>query len=227
MGVRRRVRPVEVVELDERSRLVLARRHPEVVAHGNAIVVGAAPELRPTVQQAIEALAAAANQGERDEVERLVEKLLPDLEVVSPHAVEEAKRQARVRSRILRDFGAWTAGEVADLARSTAANRSSLAGRWRAQDRIFGVPYRGAWFYLAFQFGEDGRPLPVICEVVRSFTGLDAWSIASWFVVANPGLDRRRPVDQLRSDPEAVTRAARADAAVHRNAPRHTEVSRA
>jgi hypothetical protein len=224
MGVRRRVRPVEVVELDERSRIVLARRHPEVVAHGSAIVVGASPELRPTVRQAIEALAEAANQGERDEVERLVQNLLPHLEVVSPHAVEEARRQVRVRSRILRDFGAWTAAEVADLAHSTASNRSSLAGRWRAQGRIFGVPYRGTWFYLAFQFGDDSRPLPAVAGILRALAGMDPWSIASWFVVANPGLDRRRPVDLLVSEAHLVQRAADADAAVQRGAPRHTEV---
>jgi hypothetical protein len=218
------VRPVEVVELDERSRVVLARRHPEVVAHGSAIVVGASPELRPAMQHAIEALADAANQGERDEVERLVAKFVPDLAGVSPHAVEEAKRQARVRARILRDFGAWTAAEVADLARSTAANRSSLAGRWRAQDRIFGVPYQGTWFYLAFQFGDDGRPLPVVARVLQAFKDRDPWSIASWFVVAHPGLDRRRPVDLLTSDGAGVERAALADAAVERGAPRRTEV---
>lgn len=170
------------------------------------------PELRPLVRDALEAVAAAANDGERDEIERTVEKLLPHLPAVSPHAAEEAERQARLRTRILRDFGAWTAAEIADLAKSSARNRSARAGRWRAEGRIFGVPYRGVCFYLAFQFDEGGKPRPAIAEVIDAFGTADPWQLATWFVLANPRLDRRLPVDVLATEPAAVGRAARADA---------------
>jgi hypothetical protein len=147
------------------------------------------------------------------EFERLVDSLMPALEVPSPAVLEEARREAIVRRRILRDFGAFRASELADVAGSLAGNRSQVAYRLRKEKRIFAVPHRGTWWYLGFQFDEAGRPRPVIAEVLAHIGDWPPWEIARWFVARNPLLDRRAPLELMTDASEEVVRAAERDAA--------------
>lgn len=141
--------------------------------------------------------------------ERLVELLLPGTDVPSRELLERARREAQTRWRILRDFDALTGPQIAARHGSSAANRSQTAHRWRKEGRIFGVPFRGTMWYLAFQFDESGQPLDAVASVLHELGGLAPWEIAKWFVRTNPVLDRRRPVDVLRDAPRDVVRAAR------------------
>src|SRR6266496_1280148 len=100
MPRRRRLHRVEVVELDERARRVLARRHPEVTGYGTAFLVSAAPEVRDALRKAIETLAEAANAGEQLRTERLVESLLPPVDVPTPPMLERARQEAQFRLRV-------------------------------------------------------------------------------------------------------------------------------
>ena len=70
-------RRVEVVELDERGRRLLARRYPAMKGLGAAYVVAAALEVNGAMGDSLRSLADAANRDERLELERLVESLLP------------------------------------------------------------------------------------------------------------------------------------------------------
>jgi hypothetical protein len=126
--------------------------------------------------------------------------------------VTAAGHHARLRTRVLRDFGALSAAQVADMGGSTAGNRSQLGYRWRHEGRIFAVSYGGASWYLPFQFDLEGRPLPVIAEVLRALEGWDDWDVAVWFVRPNGWLDRQCPVDFLGNHPDWVVAAALADA---------------
>jgi hypothetical protein len=175
-------------------------------------VVAAVPELRDLVTRAVEELARTVNEATHQNVEVLVESLLPSIEIPSLAASEEARRQAHLRERIMSDFGAWSAAEVASLAGSTAANRFQLAHKWNKEGRIFRVPYHGVWLYLGFQFDENGRPLPVVADVLRALAPSRPWELAEWFVLGNGCLGRERPVDLLVKDPVAVVSAARFDA---------------
>ena len=117
---------------------------------------------------------------------------------------------------MLDEFGAVTSAEVADLAGSTADNRSATANRWRQERRIFGVRHQDVLYYPGFQFGGDGRPLPVVHDVldVLSGHGLTDWEVALWFTTTTTGsLGDRRPVDLLNDDPDAVVEAARREVA--------------
>jgi hypothetical protein len=205
-----RERAVELVELSEPARRALARRHPEVARHGVVLAVGASEELRPVVMRAIEEVVEAANAGRAAHTEALVQQFLaPDTPTAA--AVEQAKRQAKLRTRLVRDFGAYTGREVANLAGSGAVNRFQVAHRWKKENRIFGVPYQGDTVYLAFQFGTDGRPLPVVKQVLAALVGWAPWDVAGWFVFRNGRLEQRRPADLLERDPDAVAAAARAE----------------
>ena len=102
---------------------------------------------------------------------------------------------------------------MADLAGSAASNRAALANRWRKEGRIFALTNHGQTYFVGFQFGPDGRPLPVIAEVLRAFGESNGgWQTAVWFAAANGWMDGARPVDLLTSDPERVADAARREA---------------
>jgi len=204
---------VDVVDLDDRARRVLARRCPEVSGAGAAFVVVADAEIRTAVRQAVDRLVAAVNEGHRLRVEELVEALLPRIEVPAPAALEQARRQAVVRLRLLRDFGAYSPDDVSELAGSRAANRSALASRWRREGRIFAVAYDHRELYFGFQFDGDGRPLPGVADVLGVLAGWPPWDVALWFVSDNAWLERRRPADMLAVQSHRVLRAAEADAA--------------
>lgn len=214
---------MEVVDLDGRARRVLARRCPEVSGATAAFVVVADPEIRPTFRQAVDRLVAAANEGHRLRIEELVEALLPRIDVPPPAALEQARRQAVVRLRLLRDFGAYSAEEVSELAGSRAINRSALASRWRREGRILAVPYDNREHYFDFQFDEAGQPRPAMADVLAVLGGWPPWEVALWFVSDNPWLERRRPADLLTEQGCRVARAAAADAAARAGGGTHDE----
>jgi hypothetical protein len=141
----------------------------------------------------------------------LIDLLTPASDVPRPESVLQARRNSEARRRFLEEFGALTSSEIADLAESTAANRSALANRWRKEGRIFAVTHHGALYYPAFQFGEHGRPLPVIARVLSALEAseLGEWEVALWFVKRTGWLGDRRPIDLLRDEPDAVVEAAR------------------
>ena len=200
-----------VVELDDGARRVLGRRHPEVSGYGAALVVATAAEVRTQLVEAIERLAAAVNVDEPVDVDAMVRELSASDAQTAP-LLESAKREAQFRVRLLRDYGGYRAADLAELGGSTASNRSQLAYRWRKEGRIFAVPFRGEQRYLAFQFDDDGQPLPAVAGVLATLDGWSPWRVAAWFVTANGLLDRSQPVALLTAAPDDVVAAARRDA---------------
>ena len=148
-------------------------------------------------------------------LERLLDALTPDEEPPAPAVVLQARRNVHARKRLLDEFGAFKSTEIAELAGSTAENRSATANRWRQEQRIFGVRHHDTVYYPGFQFGEDGRPLAVIRDVLESLAPgrLTDWEVALWFTATTNSLGDRRPVDVLREDPDAVVEAARREVA--------------
>ena len=141
----------------------------------------------------------------------VVEALLP-AEVPSPAAVWHAQQSAQARVALLREWGAWSAGELAERAGSAAANRSALASSWRSAGRIVGVDWHGRTVYPAFQFEADGQPRRAIATVLAHLrrAGLTDWQAALWFATPTGWLEDRRPADLLAEDPGAVASAAAA-----------------
>jgi len=160
---------------------------------------------------ALEAIASAVARAldQKESLSLLIDQLTPKA-VSSRPAVLQARRNAQARLALLEEFGFLTAAEVSELAGSTASNRSALATRWRKEGKIFAVPHHGGLYYPLFQFGEDGRPLPVVADVLSTFrrVGMDDWETALWFTGGNGWIDDRRPVDVLCEDPEMVVGAA-------------------
>jgi hypothetical protein len=146
-----------------------------------------------------------------EEVDELASAMTPDVSVPAPPIVLQARRNAQARAAMFDEFGGLTAAEVADLAGSEAKNTSALAGRWRRDGRLVAVDHQGTLYYPGFQFDSDGKPKPVIAEVLRYLGSqeVSAWQQALWFTTANGWLDGRRPVDVLETETRAVVDAAR------------------
>ena len=149
--------------------------------------------------------------GHSSQRKSLIDLLTPTSDIPRPESVLQARRNSEARRRFLEEFGALTSSNVADLAESTAANRSALANRWRKEGRLFAVTLHDTLYYPAFQFGEHGRPLPVIAQVLNALEAqeLGEWEVALWFAKRTGWLGDRRPIDLLQDEPDAVVEAAR------------------
>jgi hypothetical protein len=141
----------------------------------------------------------------------VLEALAPkDRGSLSAAAVLQARRNAQARRRFLEEFPALTSTEVAEAANSRAANRASLANRWRDEGKVFAVRLGDQQLYPAFQFDDQGRPLPVITRVLKRLSegDLTDWQTALWFTTPTGWLGGARPADLLTAEPDAVTEAA-------------------
>ena len=106
-----------------------------------------------------------------------------------------AKMNEEARDEMVAEFGVRTAEEV---------------GAGVSGDTAFSVRYRDAEVFPSFQFEENGRPLPVIANVLAVLREVRSpWQIAMWLTGANLWLEGDRPVDRLRTEPVRVVEAAR------------------
>jgi hypothetical protein len=161
----------------------------------------------------VETLASAMTQWKRHNrsYREVLEALVPrDRGPLSTAGVLQASRNARARSELLEEFPALTSSEVADAAGSKAANRASLANRWREERKVFAIRVGEQLLYPAFQFDDDSRPLDVMGGVLEYLGAgeLSDWQTALWFASPTGWLGGRRPVDVLREEPDAVVEAA-------------------
>ncbi len=142
------------------------------------------------------------------QLEAVIDAMLPE-SVPSSAAAWHAQQNAQARFELIREFGALTAQDVADLAGSKAANRSALASRWNGEERIVGVAWHGRTLYPGFQF-RDGQPNETVARAAALLRerGLKGWALALWFVTPSGWLGDQRPVDVIDEDPARVIEAA-------------------
>lgn len=165
----------------------------------------------------VKALATAVGEWERrgGAYQDVIDALTPtERGPLSAASVQQARRNAVARGELLEEFSALTSSEVAAAAGSRAANRASLANRWRDEGRVFAVRVGDQLLYPGFQFGEDGRPLEVIGAALRELAPVrpTEWQTALWFTTPDGFIGDRRPVDLLTENPKAVIDAARLEA---------------
>jgi hypothetical protein len=144
----------------------------------------------------------------------LVEALTPDV-VLSPTKVIEAEMKSAAMAQILTSQDFVTAADIARLGKFSAKNPSSQPNRWKRMGQIFAVHHRGSDYYPLYALDPaDGyRPRTIVADVLRLFAdSKDCWGLAFWFGSVNSYLGGRRPQDVLTAAPEALLRAARAEA---------------
>ncbi|MGH2445015.1 MAG: hypothetical protein ACRDGD_03130 [Candidatus Limnocylindria bacterium] len=157
-------------------------------------------------------LAAAGNEAEREE--RILNALLPPAESVSEVALTQLRWNAVARDEALREFGAFTSAQLAELRRAQTTNPHATTSRWLSAGRLFALDAPSGRLFPAFQFA-DGQPRPVIAAVLKQLgSRLGDWELLLWFTGSSGYLDGRRPVDLLDVDPDGVVDAAAYQASV-------------
>ncbi|CCG02207.1 hypothetical protein [Blastococcus saxobsidens] len=143
--------------------------------------------------------------------EEVLRALLPAGRLtMSPAVLEQVQRNAQAQAELADEFGLLSSTQVAELTGSTASNRAATANRLRNQRKAFAVEVDGAQRFPGFQFGGNGRPRPVIADVLAAVGDrLSGWELALWFTGSSDWLGGERPVDVLDSDSELVVEAAR------------------
>lgn len=197
---------IGLAELTGAERKRLGSSHPQIRRGDSALVIAGSGPMIAAIQDFARGLAWQTTQSDR-----LLDLLTADLEqgVLSEPRVLQLRRQAEARQQFLNEFPTLGSRQVAELGGSTARNTAALASRWKAAGKVFALPLRGADRFPAFQFGEDGRPLPVIGQLIEVFGPDKPWAIALWLASHSGWLDGARPVDLLQRRPEAVLAAAR------------------
>jgi hypothetical protein len=130
-------------------------------------------------------------------------------------AQRQAKRNAAARAKLLSEFGALSGAQVAKrvVGRPGEVLSSETVGQWKRQGLVFTVCHQGRSVYPAFQFDEEGRPRPVVADVLTTLgQQSQGWELALWFTSVNGWVDGCRPVDLLNSEPEEVALAAEREA---------------
>ncbi|MGJ6127136.1 hypothetical protein QN239_31615 [Mycolicibacterium sp. Y3] len=196
-----------VLDQDEFNLGALAPRLQTTALPDNDVVVVGA--FAPEVATQLIRIAGLIVQ-KKQQSERLIDAMFSTTATVTSAAAQQALRNAEARQELLDEFGVFDSEQVAQLAGSTAKNRSATVSRYLAAGQVFAIEHRGGRYYPAFQFDADGRPRPVIAQVLAALRryGLDGWEIALWFTTASGWLDDLRPVDLLDDDPAEVVAAA-------------------
>jgi hypothetical protein len=150
----------------------------------------------------------------RRQREQLIETMLPKLDEVPASAtVLQARRSARARELLLKQWGGYTSAETGNLSGSTAKNRAATASRWKKEGKIFSVLYRGKTYFPSFQFDDGGQAVPVVADILSTLgRKIRSWDLALWFTASSGWLDGERPVDLLIRNPDAVRLAAQREA---------------
>ncbi len=138
----------------------------------------------------------------------VLDGMLPPIETLSQVATTQLLWNALARAEALREFGALTSAQLADLRGSDTTNPHTTTSRWVKAGRIFGLETPSGRLFPAFQF-IDGEPRPLIGRILAALDGeVRGWALLLWFTGSNGYLDGARPVDLLDVAPERVLGAA-------------------
>jgi hypothetical protein len=137
---------------------------------------------------------------------------LDAVKVYSEPAVARAVQAERnLYDRIEAEFGLLTSAETGRLLGSRSTAPRNLAVATRRKGALLAITRRHQTLFPGFQFGSDGRPLPVI-RVLRDLADEAQWSengVVQWLCAPTTYLGGLRPVDLLASHPDRVVDTAR------------------
>lgn len=116
---------------------------------------------------------------------------------------------ARLRAEFAEEFPLLDSTAVHQRSGHTSKNVAQTAASWKRTKKIFSVPIQGREGFPAFQFDEDGKPYPLLAQVLKALPkDMTPWQIAFWLVAPKNALNGGIPIDLIRAGDERVTQAA-------------------
>jgi hypothetical protein len=168
--------------------------------------------LRPGVTAAVEQ-AMRTRERTLGSIDAIVRLLTPGIEELDPvpHAVlEQARRQAVLRTDLLSQ-GAFTYRALAEGRQTSEATARQFVRRARQRQLLFTVEHNGETLVPAFLMSEHFEPFESYVGATRILqsAGEDGWALWAWFSSPSSWLDGAVPAELARVDPDRVADAAR------------------
>lgn len=183
------------------------------VAPASTVIVLSDPAAGEVVVRLIAALPRLVARHGAARAERRIDALVEGLLDVDPFAPVEAQidaDNAEMRAAFLEAHPALDSATLHARAGHAGRNTAQTAASWKRAGRVFAVSHRARDLFPAFQFDADGRPLPLVREVLAALPGdLTPWQRAFWLASPSDELDGELPVERLRAGDPRVVEAAR------------------
>ena len=130
-----------------------------------------------------------------------------------PAVARAVQAERNLYDRIDAEFGLLTSAEAGRRLGSRSTAPRNLAVATRRGGALLAITRGHQALYPGFQFGPDGRPLPVI-RSLRELAADVGWlesSVVQWLCAPTTYFDGRRPVELLATEPDRVLDVARRD----------------
>ena len=160
------------------------------------------------------AVAAARQENSEARITQLLRAVAPP-DPLADIELKIAEDTADLRREFLERVPVGTSAEVHKHAGFPGSNPSQTVLRWRKQGKIFSISHGGRELYPSFQFGDDGRPRPIVAELLQILArdkDRSEWDNALWFAADSGWLEGKTPIDLLQSQPQLVKQAAEQEA---------------
>jgi hypothetical protein len=127
-----------------------------------------------------------------------------------PAVARAVQAELNLYARIEAEFGMLTSTEAGKRMGSRSSAPRNLATTARRNKTLVAVRQGNYLAYPGFQFGPDGKPLPVIARLlaVADDSGWSEAGLVQWLCAPTTYLDGDRPVDHLATDPDRVLAVA-------------------
>lgn len=128
-----------------------------------------------------------------------------------PAVARAVQAERNIYDHIDAEFGMLSSAEVGRKMGSRSSAPRNLAAAARRGGALLAINRGPQTLYPGFQFGPDGRPLPVIRDL-RQLADQCGWSetsVVQWLCAPTTYLDQRRPVELLLDNPDRVLDVAR------------------
>ncbi len=127
-----------------------------------------------------------------------------------PAVARAVQAEHNLYARVDTEFGMLTSTEAGRRMGSQSSAPRNLATTAHRNKALVAVRRGNYLAYPGFQFGQDGKPLPVIARL-REIAEANGWSeagLVQWLCSPTTYLDGERPVDLLTTDPDRVVEVA-------------------
>jgi hypothetical protein len=135
-----------------------------------------------------------------------IARYAPDIDIPPPAVLDQARRNIALQVDLLREFGAISAADLAELAGSRAKRPTTTVDNWRRAHKVVTVRWREQTLVPGFLLGADGQPNLVAQPALTCLAdqGFTDWQATLWWTVPAPALDGERPVDLLVAAPKNI-----------------------